>query len=311
MTSSYPSRHDQPHITDFLPVYLNGTLDPATAARARAHLSLCESCRAELATWEMLRSAAQASVAAAPLPSVHVLSRAMAAIDFAEREKRPAALWRRFASRITDRYWLLCKTQALIIHKSIWIITPLVLAFGVILAIIAIAASRSHLQIAESILSLITALSSASGVAFLHGEGNDPGLELTLSMPTSTRVVMFYRLALVVGYNFFLAVIASLIIAMTHGGSVWEIMQVWLGPLLLLSSITLTLSVIIGSWFAMLAGILLESLRAMPDFISQHVPLLQAVNPSAWATSPTVIVLAVILIIFAVFYAPRQPKLSR
>jgi hypothetical protein len=80
--------------------------------------------------------------------------------------------------------------------------------------------------------------------------------------------------------------------------------------MLLLSSITLTLSLLIGSWFAIMAALVLESLQELPLYVERYAPLLQFANPSTWQTSPTVLFLAVLFIIFAVFYAPRQPRLS-
>lgn len=336
MTSQHVQLHDQRHIADLLPAYVNGTLDPVGATRVREHLLVCEACRGELTTWETLRVAARSVVAAAPLPSANVLSRALAAIDreaagtqwagaghIVSNKRGDLADGRGDGDKIKGwgplwslvgffvRLWLLCKSQARIIHKSVWIVTPLALLFGTVLSLIAIETGGARLHLAESVLSLVTALSAASGAAFLFGEENDPGLEITLSTPTSIRIVMFCRLALVLGYNIALAASASLIIAVAHGGSAWEIIQTWLGPLLLLSSIMLMLSVVIGSWFALLAGILLESLRALPGFFDQHAPLLQIVNPAAWPTNLTIVFLAVLLIVFAVFYAPRQPRLLK
>jgi hypothetical protein len=205
-----------------------------------------------------------------------------------------------FLNHVLPHFWLVLKKQIPIIHKSIWIIAPLVIAFGCALTLVSIIHSRTHTYLDASALGLMTTVMSAASAAFIYGAENDTGLELTLSTPTSIRIIMFCRLLLVVGYNFGLSALASAIIALVHGGGFWEIVQVWLGPMLLLSSITLTLSLIIGSWFALLVGIILEATQAF----------LQLANASTWQTSPTTLLLAVILIVFAIFYAPRQPRLS-
>jgi hypothetical protein len=149
-------------------------------------------------------------------------------------------------------------------------------------------------------------------VAFIYGAENDPGFEITLSTPTSIRIVMLCRMALVVGYNFLLSALASAIVALAHGGGLWEIMQLWLGPMLLLSSLTLALSLLIGSWLATLAAIIIEiSQTILIHFdIQRHLPLLQFASPSTWQTTPCILILTVLFIACAIVYAPRQPRLA-
>src|SRR5258707_15232768 len=47
------------------------------------------------------------------------------------------------------------------------------------------------------------------------------------------------------------AIIADAIIALAHGGGLWEVIQLWLGPMLLLSSISISLTLMAGAAFAL------------------------------------------------------------
>ena len=304
---SFQVPQSQEHIADLLPAYLNGTLDAQSTHSVQKHLLVCEACRHELSTWEALRGAAQFAAASAPFPSANILGQVWAKID--APDQRHATGWE-FLKRLVLHWWLVFKRQIPIIHKSIWIATPLVLLFGCGLVLFATLQSPDNAHKIEMALALFTTVSSAAGVAFIYGVENDAGFELTLSTPTSMRIVMLSRLLLVVGYNFMLSAFASAIIAFTHGGGVWEIIQLWLGPMLLLSSITLTLSLMIGSWLALLTALILEATQAFVFGFERHISLLQLTQPDVWQTNPTMLFLAVVLIVFAVLYAPRQPRLS-
>ena len=207
--------------------------------------------------------------------------------------------------------WLIFKGQVRLIHKSIWAVPPLLLLFGCGLGLFAIARSISHLQQVETILALITTVSAAVGVAFIYGVDNDAAIELTLSTPTSIRIVMLCRLVLVVGYNFIVAACASTCMALLSRGSVWDIMQLWLGPMLLFSSMTLALSLLLGSWFAIIVTFMLEVTQTILSSFTRHVSVLRITPPpDIWQTTPTMVFLALLIIAFAVIYAPRQPRLS-
>lgn len=304
---SFQASQSQEHIADLLPAYLNGTLDAQSIHYVQNHLLVCEACEHELSTWETLRGAAQFAVASAPLPSDNTLSQVWAKVD--APAQRHATGWE-FLKGLVLHFWLVFKRQIPLIHKSIWIATPLLLLFGCGLVLFATMQSPDNAQKIETALALFTTVSSAAGVAFIYGAENDAGFELTLSTPTSIRVVMLSRLLLVVGYNFMLSAFASAIIALTHGGGLWEIIQLWLGPMLLLSSITLTLSLMIGSWLALLTALILEATQASLFGFERHLALLQLTQPDVWQTNPTMLFLAVVLIVFAILYAPRQPRLS-
>lgn len=307
MTFQIPQEQD--HVVGLLPAYVNGTLEQQGAERVNTHLLYCEACQREYASWKALQDAAQFAVASVPAPSMLVMNSVWAKIDAAPQKVSPLH-W--FLSRILLHFWLILQAQVRIIHRSIWIASALVILFGAVLASIALSMSptHNHWQQITLFLSLITTVTAASGSAFIYGPENDAGLELTLATPTSIRFVMLSRIVLVVGYDFALSAIVSIAITLVFGGSLWDIMQLWVGPMLLLSSITLALSLLIGSWLAMLTSFILELIQALPLSLTQHMPVLQMANPTTWQTTPTILLLAVLFILFALFYAPRQPKLA-
>jgi hypothetical protein len=304
MTSQVPQSQD--HVADLLPAYVNGTLDHPISQHVHAHLLHCGVCQSELASWEAVRDAAQLATAATPLPSTNVLNAVWAKIDASPGQ---VSMRQRFLKPVLH-LWLVLKRQVSLVYKSIWIGSALVILAGCGLVLFSMLQLHNQPRDAEAALALIATVTSAAGAAFIYGRDNDAGLEITLSTPTSIRIVMLCRLLLVLGYDFALSAFASIVVAFAHVGSLWEVFQMWLGPMLLLSSITLTLSLLIGSWFAIMAALVLESLQELPLYVERHAPLLQFANPSTWQTSPTVLFLAVLFIIFAVFYAPRQPRLS-
>lgn len=304
MTSQVPESRN--HVADLLPAYVNGKLDSLIADQVHEHLLYCNTCQAELATWEAIRETAQFALAYEPLPSANILDRVWAKIDAPAQDVQKH---QRSVRHAIAHLWLVLTRQVRLIHKSIWIASTLVGLFCCVLALVFSRQPHNHLQNTTSILALFTAVVAASGVAFIYGSDNDTAFEVTLSTPTSIRIVMLCRMVLVIGYNFVLSALASSIIAIAHGGGLWEIMQLWLGPMLLLSSISVSLSLMIGSAFAVAVSLIIEALQAIPITIEKGLPVLQLARPDVWQTSPTIILLAVLLFIFAVFYAPRQSRL--
>ena len=336
MTNMNPrARHDDvQHIADLLPAYVNGTLNSTESNRVQQHLLLCEACSNELATWQTLRETAQFSLASTPLPTLNTLTQVWARLEATPQpsltqptqviqplqvsqpsqplqvsQPRQTTRWQSLLSSLLH-LWLVFKRQVPLIHLSIWLATPLVILFGgglafydiIIIHVAGIATNWS--------LPLFTTVSAAASAAFIYGEENDAGLELTLSTPTSIRLVMLCRMLWVVGYNFVLAALASTIIAVAHGGGLWQIMQMWLGPMLLLSSFTLALSMILGSWVAVLVSIILETAQAFLLDTNTHPVMIHLSQTGLWRTNPTMLLLALLFIAFATFYAPKQPRLS-
>ena len=310
MTTQIPE--DREHVVDSLPAYLNGQLDADSARRVREHLVSCESCRLELASWEAIKGATNQIFTLTPLPSTHLMQQVWEKID-APGEARMSQRW--FSAHILHRFWLVFRSQIPLIHRSLWIGTPLLLLLWCLFSFYDGRLTPDHapdyVYAASLSLALLTTISAAAGTAFIYGGENDPGLELTLSTPTSLRGVMFARFVLVVGYNVLFAACASAALALLHGGSFWDIMQLWLGPMVLLSSFTLTLSMLIGSWFALAAALVVELSQSFVVNVQQHWPEISLSLSNNWHTTPAVLCLAALLIAFAVFSMSRQPRLSQ
>jgi len=213
MTLQVPQ--DKNHVTDLLPAYINGTLDGPTSERVRAHLLDCEACQSELSSWETVRAAVQLAAAVTPLPSANVLNAVWAKIDASPRHD---SIWQWFLKHVLH-LWLVFRRQGPLVHKSIWIGSALVILAGCALVLFFIPHLYNHPHDAETTLALIATVTSAAGVAFIYGRDNDAGLEITLSTPTSIRIVMLCRLLLVLGYDFALSALASIVVAVAHGGS--------------------------------------------------------------------------------------------
>jgi hypothetical protein len=306
MTSQVPQSRD--HVVDLLPAYVNGRLDQASAGRVHEHLLRCETCQFELSTWEAIRDASRFAMAPAPLPSPQILDQVWAKIDAPATQEVVTRRWS--PGYMLLHLWLVFKKQIGIIHKSIWIASAMVMVFGCILVLVATSGDHSHIRDAQLLLALFASVIGASGVAFIYGAENDVGFELTLSTPTSIRIVMICRMVLVVGYNLLLSALASTILALSYGGGPWEIIQLWLGPMLLLASISLVLSLMVGSVIALLFSLILEATQALPTYMEKGLIGLQLAHPELWQTNPTILLLAVLFFVFAIIYAPRQPRLT-
>jgi hypothetical protein len=204
------------------------------------------------------------------------------------------------------RMVLLFWRQRLLLPRSIWYMMPLLMLSWYI----AVTLGHADRANASLYLALITVISAAAGSAFLYGAENDPGFELTLATPTSLRRIMLCRFMLVVGYTVMLAAGASALLALSRGGSLWQVVSLWLGPMLLLSSFTLTLSMILGSWLALGISLIIEVTQSFAFNMQNHWITLEPLLASHWQTNPLTLALAIVLTIFALYYAPRRPRLS-
>jgi hypothetical protein len=213
--------------------------------------------------------------------------------------------------RVSIHYAVILKRQAALIHKSVWLGSLGIMLLGSILSINGLfGAGNSNLQNAISYLALFMCISAAAGTAFLYGGENDLALELILTTPTSIRVIMLFRFMLVLGYNILLSACASIAIAMLHGGGLWEVIQCWLGPMILISSIAFSISLLLGSWLSLLISLLATTSHLLSLNINQPLPSINLIMTNNWQINPLICCGALLLLLVAISYAPRQPRLS-
>lgn len=195
-------------------------------------------------------------------------------------------------------------------HYTNWIASILVNIFMCVLVFLGHVGARHDLHSVENVLAFFTTIAAATGVAFMYQAEHDAGYEIILSTPTSIRIVMICRMVLVVGYNMALAAVTSAIIAIALGGTLWDFMHIWLGPMLLLASISVAVSVIFGSVISVGVSLLLEIIQAITASLEKSIPFIHFLHTNLLQTTPTALFVALLLIVFAVYYAPRQPRLS-
>lgn len=206
-------------------------------------------------------------------------------------------------------YSLLFQKQCALLPKSIWIWSSMIILLGTLLSIMALQKVNINIQNATLYLTLFACISASSGTAFLYGGDNDAGLELTLATPTSIRIVMLFRFLLVVGYNLLLSLLASGVLALLHGGDIWGIIHLWFAPVVVFATMAFSISLLIGSWLSVLITLLINASRALVFHIDQGITSIYLAPPASWQINPVFLIAAAGLLLVAVIYAPRQPRL--
>lgn len=303
MTAQIPQ--DREHYADLLPAYVNGQLDASNARLVREHLLACASCQRELSTWEALKDTAHQVYAAAPLPSPLLMDQVWAKI--AEGEARAAHSG--VMVRLLRRGWHIFCAQFALIHKSLWVASALVCLLGLVLTLVMAHGSASQIHLAGNLLVLFIIVVGASGSAFIYGAAVDSGFELSLATPTSVRFVMLCRMMIVLGYNILLAALASAVFATVYGGGFWGMVQLWLGPMLFLSSLCLTISLFVSSAFALICTVVISALQQFPATFLHRVGLTLP-SLDLGPTSPALLIGALLLVVGAVIFIPKQPRLA-
>src|SRR5579883_854808 len=288
--------HEQSrHVADLLPEYVMGTLAEHEAQTVRNHLLACSACAAEMNAWQQIAAAEHAAARTAVAPSLALLNRVWAEIEAPVASALPAStvntpLAPATASLVAGVWaflrhgWCVALRQARLLRPSIWLASALAILLATVYALLL----PPHDALGVSgVLTFALPLIAAAGTAFIYGPETDKGLELTLATPTSSRLVMLSRFSWIFAYNAALALLATL-------------------PMALLSSISLALSLLLGPAIALGGALVLWLGRVLhlSDGISVHL------TPDVfWQTTPQMLLIALLVLLLALWYVPRHERL--
>jgi Putative zinc-finger len=286
-------------MNELLPAYAAGSLADADRERVRAHLAGCPRCPADLAAWQAVAAAAPPADHRAPDPAElvrAVLTRS--ALDAAPESHPPPRRLRYLAALVL--------AEARLIRLAVPVASALVMALGVAFVLIPGPSSAGDL------LALIAPIVAAAGVAGAYRSRRDPAAELVAATPMSGRLLLLVRLTLVLGYDLALALAASAVLAVTATDTVNTaadlnvLIGAWLGPMALLSSLSLLVAVRFGPDVALATAIGVWALRLLSGQVLVRDSWVARLIVEAWTTNAAVLGLSVALGIAAVVVAGRS-----
>lgn len=274
--------------------YATGALEPAERAEVEGHLAGCAECRAGVAAWRALGDTGHDPAPPGP-DLVHRVLLRSALSGPPPATRRPA--WFSFA---------LLRAEARLVRPAVPIASALVMALGVGLA----ATAKGS---AGQVLALVAPVVAALGIAGLYGPRRDPAFEVVAAAPTAPALILLTRIALVFGYDLVLALAASGVLAALGAdpGGVFALVDAWLGPMALLSALSLVLAVWIGADAAAGVAVVLWSLRVLAGGILGDAEWALDAVRLVWATNAGTVLAAAALTALAVFLAGRGEPIRR
>jgi hypothetical protein len=289
---------------DWLPAYAAGVLRGADRDRVGAHLAGCPRCRADLAAWQVI---ADAATPVDPAPDPARVVRAVLTRSAIEgptglpRDGHPTRRLRHLAALVL--------AEARLIRLAVPVASALVMALGVAIVLLQVAAGDTGVG-AELVLAILAPIVAAAGVAGTYRLRRDPVDELVAATPTSGRLLLLVRIAIVVGYDLTLAVAASAVLRATGAAgtaSLHALVGAWLGPMALLSSLSLLIAVRFGPDVALGAAVGLWAVRVLADgmlaggVLDHDWPARFIVT--AWSTNVPVLAVSAVIAVAAVAMA--------
>jgi hypothetical protein len=218
------------HILDLLPFFLNKTLPNEIQEQVFSHLSICQTCRKELANWEQIANLIQEDSGRLP-PLSPVVKVNMHA---------PQTLIQALQSTLG----LIWAQNAVIFRGGVFPSITLAIALGVIGT--ATFSIHANALLLLPLLILVPCIAVVT-IAFSHNEDTDPAYELIMATPTPPAVLIFARFTLILCLITGLTAFGSLLLAFTGVSQLAQIVFVWIGPMLILSGLTTVLVLLVGS----------------------------------------------------------------
>jgi hypothetical protein len=204
------------------------------------------------------------------------------------------------------RLGALVVAEARLIRPAVPIASAMVMALGVGTVLLQASAG------ANLVLALVAPIVAAAGVAGTYRSRRDPALEMVAATPTSGRLLLLVRIAVVFGLDLVLAVSASA--ALTAAGATGAagmnaLVGAWLGPMALLSALGLLVAVRFGPDVALGVAVGLWAVRVLVGgaLIRDGWPARFIV--AAWSTNATVLIVSAAVAAGAVAMAGRgEPR---
>jgi hypothetical protein len=285
-----------PEIAEFVA----GALGEPERARVADHVAGCRACATELAAWRATARALREGVPEPPGQELVAGVLRRAALAPPRPVTRPS--WRLAPQ--------LVRTQVRLVGRGVWIASMLVMGLGAVLTLVSMRTSA----VPGQVLALVAPVVAAGGVAGLYGPARDPGHEIVASTPAHPRLILLARLTLVVGYDVALALLASAVLALLGRDTVglMSLVGAWLGPLALLTALSLVVGVRFGPDIAMAAALGLWALRLLDG--TQLVSGIRAVTApvaAIWSTRPLTFAIAAVLCAAGLVLADGRIRVAR
>jgi anti-sigma factor RsiW len=271
---------------EFLAEYAAGTLPPERRAEVTAHLAVCGTCRADADAWHSL------AVSTEEKPSPRVVRDALLCAALKPLAPLVAPTRRRPLFR------LMC-TQLRLVPVSTWVVSAVVIAGAVVVA------WQGSAGAARPVLALAIPMVAALSLAGTCGRDHDGAAEIVATTLTGKTLVLLARLALVLGAEIGLAMVASgllKLLGVPHSDFA-ELVRAWLGPTGLLSGLALLTAAVFGAgpaataamvvWLARLAA---GGLLGMP--VTWLVPLRTVWTTNLGTVAASVVLLTAAALIF-------------
>jgi hypothetical protein len=210
------------------------------------------------------------------------------------------------------RPYLLLRAQVRIVQRDIWLASAFVILLGFLVTLTtyrtALSAELSDVMLP---LVLMAPISAAIGMAMLYNDQLELVLELERGTRTSLRLIMLARMTLVFGFDFLIALAASLMLSAVYIElGLWSLVLDWLAPMAFLSGLAFLLSV----WSKESAAGIAISLALWFVLVFRRVglPILAFVpNLAAPGHTGLLLMLAIGFGVIALWLAGNEDRLGR